>query len=291
MIIWPESLVEELSARRCIVFMGAGTSASCKRPVDEGEESPPPWSQLLANLHSKCNKGDIGDWALAKNMLDEGRFLDCAEILKTCVHDADFSAFISETFSRYRPTEIHQSLNRIDSKVIVTTNFDKIYESYCLQGDASRAYVVLKYYDEGLVARLRSPQRIVIKAHGCMDTPEKTILRRSEFFAGRQRHQAFFRVLEGLFLTHTLLFVGYSLQDPDIQLVLENASIVADSAHPHYAVLPRGANPPAISKAFRSAYGIELLEYDSAENHSQLTSSLAELAEQVLARREEQQNE
>lgn len=290
MIEWPQSLVEELAARRAIIFLGAGASAGCTRVAAGTKQRPPEWKELLRILHGKLNRGDKEDRDHALNLLERNMLLDSAEVLRTCIHDADYSRFISETFKDYRPISLHTNVNRLDPKVLVTTNYDKVYENFCLTGEGASGYVVHKYYDEGLVARLRSPSRLLVKIHGCMDSPERTILTKSEYFTARQRYQAFFHVMESLFLTNTLLFVGYSLSDPDIQLLLENASITAASAHPHYAVMATGVHA-SIKQAFKRAYNVEVLEYSPDNGHAELTTSIESLTQLVLAYREIQVNE
>ena len=177
-------------------------------------------------------------------------------------------------------TELHRVVERLDQKTVVTTNFDTIYEDYCRQGDATHGYVVVNYYDKGIINRLRSPTRIIVKAHGCVTAPERTILSKSDFFKARAEHTAFFKTLESLFLTHTLLFIGYSVRDPDIQLLLENSTITALSEHPHYAVMATGLHS-AIRAAFLRTYNIEILEFDPVNNYEELLTGLQDLATRV----------
>jgi len=282
MLSWPSSLVEELSDRRCIVFIGAGASAGCSRTGSTSGlvEHPPGWTTLLDSLLTRATRSSDADRAIAKQLVEGGRLLEAAEVIKSGVHTADFSGFIGQTFRDYQSTDLHRYLNEIDPKVLVTTNFDKVYEQYCLRGEGSSGYVVHRYYDEGLVARLRSRQRLIVKVHGCMDTPEKTVLTKSEFFSARQCYPGFFKTLESLFLTHTLLFVGYGLNDPDIQLLLENSAIAASSAHPHYAAMPMGTHE-SLRSSFKKTYNVEVLEYDPANAHSELLESLEVLRDAV----------
>lgn len=289
MIDWPQSLIEELSARRAIVFLGAGASANATRTVDGAVQRPPSWEGYLNQLYARLNRGSDDDRAHGKLLLDQKRFLDAAEVFRPCIQDADYSRFVNDSFKDYKSSDFHAHVNLLDPKILVTTNYDHVYENLCLKDGAS-GYVVLKYYDEGLVARLRSPSRLILKVHGCMDTPERTVLTKSEYFAARQKFPSFFNTLESLFLTHTLVFIGYGLSDPDIQLLLENSSITAASAHPHYAVMPRGTHQ-SLRAAFRNTYNVEVLEYDSSDNHAELTQSLEALAAAVLEYRETQLNE
>jgi hypothetical protein len=280
MINWPESLVVELAARRCILFLGAGCSMSACRP-DNPDGHPPNWSDFLRLLLEECNRGGDDDRAKAKELLGSQQYLDCAEILRsTCIHPPDYNRIVTRTFERYRPTEVHRLVEQLDQKIVITTNFDTIYEDHCRQGDATFGYAVMNYYDQGLINRLRSPTRVIVKAHGCATAPERTILSKSDFFKGRSTAPAFFKALESLFLTHTLLFLGYSVGDPDIQLLLENSTITAASEHPHYAVMPLGIHA-AIRAAFHRTYNIEILEFDPTDNFAEFIACLQDLTARV----------
>ncbi|MHB2054675.1 SIR2 family protein [Pantoea dispersa] len=281
MINWPESLIEELAARRCVIFIGSGASASAKKEVDGTEVSPPTWSGLLEALLEKCHDDEKGSKAIAEQLLKSEKFLECAEIIKhSGITPGDYNKNIESIFSGYSATEIHKSVERLDQKVVVTTNFDRIYEYHCMQGQARDGYSVVNYYDEGLIARLRSPKRLIIKAHGCAGTPERTILTKSDFFNARSRYLGFFTALESIFLTHTILFVGYSVNDPEIQLILENNIITYPSSNPHYATNPKGMHDATIL-AFKKTNNIVVLPYDKKDNHIELSDSLEQLCDLV----------
>jgi hypothetical protein len=220
-------------------------------------------------------------------LIAKEKYLDAAEVMFASVQPADFSGLIRELFviPRYAPSNIHRAVLDIDPKVVVTTNYDDIYDTYCRSGEAEEGYNTCRYYDTHLVADLRSPVRLIVKAHGCVSDTAHMVLTRSQYFEQKQRHPSFFRVLDALFLTNTLLFVGYSLSDPDIQLLLENASIAAASVHPHYAVMPNNT-PDALRASAKKAYNIEFLEYE-AGNFVELDEGLKDLAAQVNAAREE----
>jgi hypothetical protein len=131
------------------------------------------------------------------------------------------------------------------------------------------------------VENIRSRIRLVIKAHGCVTDPTKVVLSRSSYFAANRDYPGFSAVLDALFLTHTLLFIGCGLSDPDIQLVLENANISAPSAHPHYALVEK-ARHPSIKSAIKRTHNIELLEYPRG-NHDVARTAVEGLRDKVIS--------
>jgi hypothetical protein len=281
MVRWPNALVAELAERRCIIFMGAGASAGAQ--TRDGRR-PLMWKTFLEKLLDQ-SRSSTRDRKVIKALLKKNQYLDAAEIIRQHIDIADFDQFIRNEFQipRYEASPIHKSVLTIDPKIVITTNYDKIYDDYCTSGEASEGYNVCKYYEEHLVSDLRSSIRLIVKAHGCVTDPSKIILTRSEYFTARDKYASFYRVLDSLFLTNTILFLGYSMSDPDIQLVLENATIAAPSTHPHYAIVPRSTHR-VISISTSRTYNMRYLEY-SPGDYDDVNNSLEILVEEVLSYR------
>lgn len=274
---WPKALITELASRRCIVFLGAGASAGCLS--QDGTKRPPTWRQFLDGLILRMNSRI--DEAIIQEFIRKEKFLEAAEIIKKNISPADFSAFIREELvvPRYSQSKMHECVLEIDPKVVVTTNYDTIYDSYCQTGTAIEGYNISKYYENHIVPDLRSPVRLIVKAHGCISDPSQIVLTKSEYFTVKQLYSNFYKVLDALFLTHTILFLGYSLTDPDIQLVLENINISVQSAHPHYFVTGNNINN-AIKEAMKRSYNIEFIEF-TAGDYDELNDGLFDLVESV----------
>lgn len=279
---WPKALVTELASRRCIIFLGSGASAGSLST--DGTKRPPTWNNFLKSLISMMN--DRTDEAIIEDYLNKEKFLESAEIILKSISPANFTTFIREELKtpRYKPSKIHESVLEIDPKIVITTNYDDIYDSYCRDGAAHEGYNVSKYYDTHIISDLRSPVRLIIKAHGCVSDVTKIVLTKSQYFKARQEYSNFYKVLDSLFLTHTILFIGYSLTDPDIQLVLENVNISAPSSHPHYFVTGNDINK-AIKESNKKAYNIEFIEF-TANDYNELNAGLLELAGNVKISRE-----
>lgn len=275
--------MKELAARRCIIFFGAGASVSCIPTMGDAARRPPNWSVLLSNLNARVPGGP--DRTLATQLIAELRFLDAAEVISEAINPADYADAMRQMLElpRYRHSSIHEHIQKLDPKIAITTNFDQIYDRYCTQGAAAAGYNVVKYTDSHLAQQLRSPTRTVVKAHGCISQTDHMVLTRSGYFEARRNHGHFFRVLDALCLTHTILFLGYGLSDPDIQLALENATISAPSTNTHYFVAPSGTHA-ALKNAASRAYNLAYVEYPVG-NYADLDESLEELVTRVLAYR------
>ena len=56
--IWPESLIEELAARRCVLFLGSGISATAS--TEDGIK-PKTWGQFIEGIKSIARNASEDD--------------------------------------------------------------------------------------------------------------------------------------------------------------------------------------------------------------------------------------
>jgi hypothetical protein len=281
LIEWPSALVTELAERRCIIFMGAGVSMGSV--AEDGVRHPPSWGDFLERAVELIQ--NEGDKKHAFALINKYQYLDAAEIIADRSNPADFTDYLRNTFVRPRflPSDLHKIILEIDPKIIITTNYDEIYDHYCISGQAESGYNICRYYDRFAVENIRSRIRLVIKAHGCVSDPTKIVLSRSSYYRAKRDYPGFYQLLDALFLTHTLLFVGAGLTDPDIQLVLENANLSVPSAHPHYALVERTRHE-SIKAAIKKTHNVELIEYRKRKHDSAL-KAMGDLRDKVIAHR------
>jgi hypothetical protein len=280
-IEWPSALVTELAERRCIIFIGAGTSMGSL--AEDGVRRPPDWEKLLRGAAQLVQKDSDKKRALA--LINKYQFLDAAEVITDCSNPADFTNYLRDSFvqPRFLPSELHKIILEIDPKIVITTNYDEIYDHYCISGHAESGYNICRYYDRFAVENIRSRIRLVIKAHGCVSDATKIVLSRSSYYKAKRDYPGFYQLLDALFLTHTLLFVGASLTDPDIQLVLENANLSVPSAHPHYALVEKTRHE-SIKAAVKETNNVELIEYPR-KRHDIAVVLMADLKDKVIGQR------
>jgi hypothetical protein len=276
-IIWPQSLVPELAERRCIIVLGAGASAGCT--ARDGSTHPPNWVAMLGKASELLI--DRSYRTLVSGLIEKERYLDAAEIIVSKANPADYTGFIRSVFvePHFSHSEIHEEIHKLDPKIVVTTNYDDIYETYCKQGKGSQGYNVCRYYESHALNDVRSTMRVILKMHGCVSDPQKTVLSRTQYHAAKRCYPEYYNLLDSLFVGNTLLFVGCGLTDPDFTLLLEGTNIKCPSAHPHYAILGSG-QPEPLRSAMRTVFNVECLEYPNGEHHK-IAKCLRDLNDKV----------
>lgn len=280
MINWPTSLVDELAAKRAIVFIGAGISSSAQAP--DGTR-PPTWKALLLDAKDVFI-ADPEEKAYIDQLINKDLLLDAAEVIFDSVGQPDRRTYFTGKFAvpNFNPSEFHKVIQDINAKTVITTNYDQIYEVQCGALRAGKGYAVRTYVDSNMLNDIRSKDNLIVKAHGCINKTESIVLTRSDYFKIKRDNSYFYHILDSLLMINTVVFIGCSMNDPDIQLILENTNIAAYSDHPHYALLPKGRHR-ALVNAMERTYNIKTLEYDHADgdDHIQLLESLKDLSEQV----------
>ena len=249
----------------------------------DGVTHPPSWDGFL-RAALPLIRTDSGR-NFAKRLLAKKQFLDAAEVITECSDRAAFGDYVRRTLDepRFLASDMHKLVLEIDPKIVISTNYDQIYDRYCTAGQAAGGYNITLYTDSNIVDMIRSRVRLVVKAHGCVSHAQQIILSRSSYYKARRDNPAFYAVLDALFLTNSILFVGCSLSDPDIQLVLENANLAAPSAHPHYALTEK-AQHQTMRTAVKTTYNIELLEFPAGA-YAQATNELGILRDKVIEAR------
>ena len=226
--------------------------------------------------------------------MSKSRLLDAAQILvdtlsPPLLHSSLIKIFANNTI---KPSSLYESVNLVDQPVVMTTNYDRMYERFWetelnepLSGPKP-PLMVSHYKETDVVDNLRSDRRLLLKLHGTINKPRDLVLSRSQYSRARYEHANFFRVVSALMLTRTILFVGCGFNgDPDIDLLLEDSAFTAQSTAPHYALVEKGRHASEI-RSLQSAFNITLLEYDNENgDHAEMLTQMAILAQLVESNR------
>ncbi len=279
MIDWPQTLVREIARRRCMFFLGAGVSASA---ADEDGNRPKLWGEFLTEA---CGLVAAGPKRVeVTKLVDERRYLLALQAIAEEADGADYQELLNENFNNpaFKPSDLHRVILDLDSRIVITTNFDKIYEALCL-ATSVEGYKVIAYSSNAMGDELRSDTRIIIKAHGTIDDIQCMVFTKADYHKAKQAHPRFYTMLRALFLTNTCVFLGCSLDDPDVLLLLEDVRQTASTQRPHYAIVLQGEHSRYALQDWQKAYNIRALGYEP--DHAALTVNLKNLYEQVEAER------
>jgi len=282
MIDWPDELVRDIAARRSVLFLGAGVSRNAENAHGV---HPREWSDFLRHLASLAP--DAEQRAEVTQCIDDADLLTACELARRYLSPSVFKTVMLQEFSgnAYRPAKIHDDLSLVDSRLVMTTNFDKLYENRANQLQHNTV-IVKNYYDKDIADVFRRQDRVVLKVHGTIDAPDETIFTRSQYALARRDYGHFYQLLRGVFVTHTFVFLGASMRDPDMQLLLEDHAYRFEGSRPHFMVMPQNSARAGTLRVLEQTMNLQALLYDPANNHQALADSVAALVPKVEAARE-----
>lgn len=283
MVDWPDSLIDAVARRRAIVVLGAGCSFHAT--PHEGSTHPPDWNTFLNQAAEKVSQKPRTE---AKRLIKAGDYLSACEIIKTNL-GGDWLACVENAFGAQRldPGRLHTLVYELDLPIVMTTNFDRVYQNAANFHSAGTAKV--KNYadsDLALLAKGNSKSRIVLRVHGSVDDVGSMIFTRSDYIRLRNEYPLFQRVMGALAVTNTLLFIGCSLKDPDMILMLEDLASLSRGFGEHFCLID-SRQSKEISRVYQDCFGLRSITYKYDVNHSEIVVSLEALLNSASKRRGE----
>lgn len=280
MIKWPTELISDIARRRTVLFLGSGISRNSTNT--EGRK-PKTWIAFLERALQAVNPNRH-----IKTLIKEKDYLTACEVIKKALGREVFHQLLRDEFLNpgYHHASIHENIFKLDSRIVATPNFDKIYETYA--NHAARGSIVVKHhYDPDTAEALRGTDRIILKIHGTIDSPERMIFTRREYAEAREKYRAFYSLLEALALTHTFLFLGCGVNDPDIRLLLEENFFRHPSSRPHVFILPNKIMHNSVQNVLQESMNLNIVAYKKSSDHKELFDSVEELVQLVEEQREQ----
>lgn len=280
MIIWPKDLVDDIARRKCVLVLGAGVS---KNSTNVKGDRPKDWKEFLMYASEEINvKTEI------RRQIKSGDFLTACELIKKQLGRDGFNTMVKDEFLKpqFQPAKIHEYIFNLDSRIIITSNFDKIYDTYA--NSTTFGNVIVKKFNETDIADcLRRSDPLIIKIHGTVESPDNLIFTRKDYSEARTKYRDFYHLIDALSITHTFVFVGCGTNDPDIRLMLEDYSFRFSQNRKHYIIMSKKAVHEKVREVINETMSLRSIIYDPKNHHEELTKSLKELVVKVESKRAE----
>ena len=212
-------LRNESDKDKLVVFVGAGVS--CNVP------GMPSWYKLIVKMaeaigYSKCtecrHKDECEDReeCFAKNDFSSDDFLKIPQYVFN-QNESTYNRIIRENVSDQRITDAPLSKAIFDLKPshIITTNYDTLLESS--ESEFCQQYDVIIYDKDLLNAQKK---KYIIKMHGDVSNCDTIVLKEQDYLNFSQTHVLIELFVKALLTDHTFLFLGYSLNDYNVKLIL-----------------------------------------------------------------------
>jgi hypothetical protein len=280
MINWPDDLVSDIARRKCVLFLGAGVS---KNSTNASGDRPKDWEEFLS-----CSLIKMPANRTIKKLINEKDYLTACELIKRNLGRDEFNSLVKSEFQtpKFQSASIHEYVYNLDSKIVATPNFDKIYDIYA-EHAADGNIIIKNYYDNDVADCIRRHEPVILKVHGTISSPDKLIFSRKDYCQARLEHKNFYTILDALAITNTFIFIGCGVNDPDIRLLLEDYSFRFSFAKKHYIIMPKNSLDKQVLSVVEETMNLKAIMYDPKDYHSELTTSLEELVKLVEIKRQE----
>jgi NAD-dependent SIR2 family protein deacetylase len=194
-------LNEAVDNNKLVIFVGAGISANSELPD---------WKELI----------EVYREALG---MDKSKPISSDEYLKIPQYYYNMRGFkdyydiINRVFNKnYEPNKIHELIFRLSPQHIVTTNYDNLIEQ-----EMERQGLLYDVVCEDKDLPYTPNGKLLIKMHG--DLQKKNIvLKEDDYLSYDENFRLIETFVKALFVNHTVVFIGYSLGDYDLKLIINN---------------------------------------------------------------------
>lgn len=274
----PAALVDAIKNKRCVVFIGAGLSRGAKLPT---------WAELLQDMAAFClrEKHAAPDRVKAIQHLigtnDTVKFLMAAEDMRDCLGEDLFLGKLAEVYGddTKNPTPAHAELPKIPFRAVVTTNYDKLIEYAYAKALDGRVPPTFTCNDSADLADALFKERFfILKAHGDIEKRTTVVITEKDYREIFHRKPGYKTALSTIFTTKTVLFLGASLGDPELWLLL---GYLHDCFHGsgtyHYALVPRGDAAETMFNRWKKDFKVHCIHYDASPDHREVLEFLQSL--------------
>lgn len=269
----PKDLIDNFQDNLGVFFVGAGLSIAAGYPS---------WDSLIGELISEAEKVS---WVPKEKITeykkltgDSSKFLFLAEELRVEL-GSHFTKYMEQRFqfSSHKHTKNHELIVTTESSIVITINYDDLIEQ--AYNTIYRVYPNAFIYSQAREAanNFWKNRFFILKAHGDAKRDIDTlILSQKDYRKTLYREPGYRSLLQSIFTTKSIFFVGVSLNDPEFNQLLD---FLHDSYHgggpTHYLLIEKQKSMETISRRYFDDFNIQTITYDNAKgDFMELTKTL-----------------
>jgi len=230
-------IARAVSQQQCILFLGAGAHAP---PPDQSqveypaEQRPPVGAALSRKLAADCNLSERFPSEDPSNLQRVALFYEIARSRRQLV-----DAVIDAVQRGKRPSPMLRALAELDFPLVITTNYDQLFESALIAAGKQPRVAVYTPNLEA-TADYRDPPTaqspVVFKIHGDILRPETIVITDEDYIqfvlrmSNKEPYDPVPLTVKYQLTRQTTMFVGYSLIDYNLRLLFKTLRWKIDSA-------------------------------------------------------------
>lgn len=189
---------EAMNQKQLVLFIGAGASADAGMPL---------WDQAVCEIADRLG-------------IDKDKDVDSLKIPQYYYNTRgkkEYTQLMRKIF-RYKeeltPQPVHDRIIAFNTDTIITTNYDHLIER---AAEKNREFIQVISSDVDLPYRQLGKE--LIKMHGDFEH-DNYVLKEDDYLHYQRNFRLIENYIKSLIGTKTILFIGYSLKDPDVKHIL-----------------------------------------------------------------------
>jgi hypothetical protein len=238
-----EKIRGAIDNNKLVIFVGAGVSVN---------SNCPPWSKLVDKFAD-----ELGIAEDDRNKSIE-YFLKIPQYYFIERGEKEYFDIIDKIFNgnEHLPNNIHNLIFELNPSCVVTTNFDDLLEMTVKSNGLF--YTTIKQ-DSDLPYCIND--KLIIKMHGDSNL-KNIVLKEEDYLSYSRKFPLIENYMKALFSTKTILFVGYSAEDPDFKLLFQWVKDELDGHFQPAYLLETDKQEDRIKFNYYKNRGINILYYD-----------------------------
>lgn len=269
-----EQIRKASQSNQLVVFIGAGMSNNFGFPT---------WNGLVRSMYEEYTGRKVSE----RKAFSSEETLRIPQALREKDRKA-YDRILKDNFGPHRVLNpdnvILDEIMKLRPKHIITTNFDVLIERYLQDKDEALSEEHSAKEGYGKLVHNHIPYRymtvvndgdmiaadanhLLLKIHGDVQNMDSLVLCEDDYLEYSDSHILMENFIKSLLINHTFLFVGYSVGDPNLKLIMKwvdtiasRQKIDATKRKKHYLLYPEKKSMDEMHRTYMRQKQIEVLE-------------------------------
>lgn len=214
----PPKLKEALINNKLVVFVGSGLSTKFNLPD---------WNTLVKDVIKEIDKEDYNVFI---PVLDIGAMKPIEVLEKLKLEHNTIRKYIKNNFNvKNGDLSIHKTIIELSGQIL-TTNYDNAFE------EASNNHIIpTNYTSKFNISEInKTEEKYIFKLHGSYLEPDNCIIFNEDYENLYNKESAAIEKLKSIFTEKTILFLGFSFNDPDINIIFNSLDRIFFNNNKHF---------------------------------------------------------
>ncbi|MED2032150.1 SIR2 family protein [Bacillus thuringiensis] len=240
-----KKIKEASENNKLVVFVGAGVSANSGIPT---------WGELIAEMAK-----DLGEFNIESS---SDIYLKIPQFYYNERGEKEYFEKLNEIFflKKYKTNPLHNEIFKLNPTHIITTNYDTLLEEAAIEG--GYFYHIVR---RDLDLPYDNLNKTIIKMHGDFEN-KNVVLKEDDYLNYSSNFMLIENYLKSLIATNTVLFIGYSVNDPNFNLIFQWVkSILKNHFQPAY-LIESSKEYSRMEHHYYKNRGINIIYYDEIKH-------------------------